>query len=59
MKWIALLFAWLFLSGCNNGSMNGIEDGLTVIGVILALMVGAYYIISKIWINTRKKDKKK
>jgi hypothetical protein len=37
--------------------MSGIEDGLTVIGVILALMIGAWYIINKIWMTTRKKDR--
>ena len=55
---LVFVLCMFILSGCNNNSMRGIDDGLTVIGVILAIMVGAYYIISKIWINTRKKDKK-
>ena len=48
----------LFLTACNKSSMRGIDDGLTVIGVIIAMMAGAYYLINKIWINTRKKDSK-
>lgn len=49
----------LFLTACNNSSMRGIDDGLTVIGVILAIMIGAGYLIKKIWMTTRKDDREK
>jgi hypothetical protein len=53
----AIVFIILFLlSACNNSSMRGIDDGLTVIGVILAIMIGAYYFIKKIWMTTKKGD---
>ena len=35
--------------------MNGIDDGLTVIGIIIAMMVGAYYLITKIQGMKKKK----
>ncbi|MDP4263795.1 MAG: hypothetical protein Q8941_14805 [Bacteroidota bacterium] len=54
-------FVFLFLlpgslASCDNRSMNGIDDGLTVIGIIIAIMAGAYYLIKKIWINTKKRS---
>ena len=51
---ILILFA-----ACNKSSMRGIDDGLTVIGVILAIMIGAWYFIKKIWMTTRKDDREK
>ena len=56
MKPALAISAVMILFSCNNRSMRGIDDGLTVIGVILALMIGAYYFIKKVWLTARRKD---